>query len=126
MGYATGLIAALLVSIFGRSAGLDRERAFYSTILVVVAHYYVLFAAVGDSMQALAIESIGLCLFAGVAVAGFRKHMWIVAAGLVGHGVFDVIHAQLIDNPGVPVWWPPFCMTFDVGAGLWVAWLTRR
>ena len=31
-----------------------------------------------------------------------------------GHGVFDFVHHFLIENPGMPRWWPGFCATFDV------------
>jgi len=37
MGYAVGLVLALLVSGLARLAGFDRDRAFYPTILVVIA-----------------------------------------------------------------------------------------
>jgi hypothetical protein len=45
---------------------------------------------------------------------------------LVGHGVFDVFHERLIENDGVPAYWPMFCMSYDVTAGLYLAWLLRR
>jgi hypothetical protein len=44
---------------------------------------------------------------------------------LVTHGVFDLTHATLVDNPGVPAWWPPFCLAYDVMAGAYLAWLLR-
>jgi len=121
MGYAIGVLAAGGVAVFGRTAGFDRERAFYSTVLVVVAQYYVLFAAMGGSTQTLVQESIGLAAFAALAAVGFRQSVWIVAAGLAGHGLFDSFHAAVITNPGIPVWWPPFCIGFDVAAGVLLA-----
>jgi hypothetical protein len=42
--YAIGIVLALAVSVFARSVGLDRDRACYPTVLVVVAPYCVLFA----------------------------------------------------------------------------------
>src|SRR5689334_18548816 len=47
MEYAIGIVLALIVSCFARVTGLDRDRAFYSTLAIVVASYYVLFAAMG-------------------------------------------------------------------------------
>ena len=47
MGYAIGIVLALCVSVFARVVGLDRDRAFYPTVLVVIASYYVLFAVMG-------------------------------------------------------------------------------
>jgi hypothetical protein len=40
--------------------------------------------------------------------------------------VFDVFHHLLIDNPGVPRWWPGFCMSFDVVAGGYLALLLLK
>jgi len=42
------------------------------------------------------------------------------------HGLFDVFHNQLIANPGVPVWWPQFCFTYDVVAAGYLAYLLLR
>jgi len=41
----------------------------------------------------------------------------------VAHGVFDALHDQLITNPGVPLWWTQFCLTYDVVAAGYLAWL---
>ena len=62
------------------------------------------------------------------AVAGFKGSYWLVVAALVGHGVFDFVRHFFIDNPGVPQWWPGFCLASDVVFGAWVAVLiiTRR
>ena len=102
-----GLALAIAVTLFARLSGFDRDRAFYPTVTIVVAHYYVLFAVMGG--QALAPELAGMALFAAAAVIGFKTSPWLVAAALAGHGLFDFVHGHLIANPGVPVWWPPFC-----------------
>lgn len=44
MEYAIGIALALIVSCFARVTGLDRDRAFYPTVAIVIALYYVLFA----------------------------------------------------------------------------------
>jgi len=118
MGVLAGAIVALLVALLGRVAGFDRDRAFYSTLLIVVASYYVLFAAIGGSAHALVVEGAVMGVFTAAALAAFRWRPWIAAAGLVGHGVFDlVVHGHLVANPGMPAWWPPFCAAFDLVAG---------
>jgi hypothetical protein len=105
---------------------LDRDRAFYPTVLIVVASYYVLFAVMGGTTHALIIELSVMTAFLIVAVAGFKRYLWMVAAALVGHGVFDIFHAGLVTNAGVPEYWPAFCMSYDVGAGGCLAWLLMR
>ncbi|MEO5897029.1 MAG: hypothetical protein ABIS06_15150 [Vicinamibacterales bacterium] len=37
LGYAGGFLLALLVCTFARRVGFDRDRAFYPTVLVVIA-----------------------------------------------------------------------------------------
>jgi hypothetical protein len=59
------------------------------------------------------------------AVVGFRGNLWIVAAGLAAHGVMDAFHPALVDNPGVPVWWPSFCSAYDVAAAGYLGWRMR-
>jgi hypothetical protein len=117
MGYVVGAVLALVVAGFARLVGLDRDRAFYPTVLIVVASYYVLFAVIGGSPRALVLELIAMGAFVALAVAGFKQGAWLVAAGLAGHGVFDVFHAGIITNSGVPDVWPAFCATYDVVAG---------
>ena len=126
MEYIIGVVVAALVCAFAVVAGFDRDRVFYPTVLVVVGTYYILFAAMASSTPALTRESLVAGLFVIAAVAGFKKNLWLVAAGLVAHGVFDFFHHLLIQNPGVPVWWPGFCGSFDVLAGGCLAVLLAR
>ena len=116
-----GVALALAVSLFARVVGLDRDRAFYPTVLAVIAMLYALFAVMGGSQAALMRELVGTAVFLAAVVIGFRHSLWIVAAGLAGHGVFDFFHARLIDNPGVPAFWPGFCAAYDITAGAWLA-----
>lgn len=127
MPYIVGTVLSLGVALLGRSVGFDRDRAFYATVLIVVASYYVLFAAMSESVQTVLLESIAMTGFVIAAVVGFKSSAWIVVGALAGHGVFDAIHGALIENSGVPVWWPAFCLAFDVGAAASLAWvITRR
>ena len=126
MGLTVGVVLAVLVGAFARAVGLDRERSFYSTVLIVVASYYLLFAVMGGSARALLIESVALIAFVLLAVAGFKRNPWLVVAGLAGHGVFDLLHARIVSNPGVPDWWPAFCLAYDVTAAAFLTWVLRR
>jgi hypothetical protein len=127
MPFMIGVTVALALGVFAKATGLARDRAFYPVTLIVVAHYYVLFAVMGGTAMTLAAELMVMAVFVIVAVVGFRVTLWIVAAGLAGHGALDAIHGALITNPGVPAWWPAFCLAFDVAAAVVVAWpLTGR
>jgi len=124
--YLIGTLVAVAVVVFAKLSGFDRERVFYPAVLIVTATYYILFAAIGNSVQALSIESGVAGVFAALAVLGFKKSFWLIPAGFAGHGAFDLVHSSIVQNPGTPIWWPGFCMSFDVIAGILVAVLLVR
>jgi hypothetical protein len=114
MEYLIGLFLALAVAGLAIGVGFDGDRAFYPTVAIVVASYYVLFAAMAASGRTLGIEIAVACGFLLLATIGYKTSLWLVAIAIVGHGVFDSVHHLFIENPGVPHWWPGFCGVFDV------------
>jgi len=127
MIYLVGVLLALAILIFATVVGWDRDRSFYPTVLVVIASYYALFAVMSGSTRTLLAELVVILGFVVLSVLGSKLNAWIIVVGMVAHGVFDLVHRGLIHNDGVPLWWPMFCMTFDVTAGGYLAWrLLRR
>lgn len=123
MEYLVAVILGLIVAGFAARSGFDRDRAFYPTVLIVVASYYPLFAVMGAAAYStLEIEIAAGLVFSAVALLGFKKSMWLAAGGIAGHGLFDFfIHHAIAVNPGMPVWWPGFCGTIDIVLGGWLA-----
>lgn len=126
MSIVIGIVLAIAVGLFATLVGFDRERAFYSAVLLVVASYYALFAVLGGSTHAVMVECGAMTVFIALAAIGFRTTMWLVVAGLLGHGLFDLVHDLLIANPGVPRSWPSFCSAYDVVAAAYLAVLLVR
>ena len=124
--YVVGIVLSIGVASFARWVGFDRDRAFYPTVLIVVASYYVLFAAMIGSVETVLIESIVMAVFVIAAVAGFKGTPWIVVGGLAAHGVQDAVHGHIVANAGVPAWWPAWCLAYDVGAAVALSWLLTR
>ena len=122
MALVVGTVLALAIGGFGTGSGMDRDRAFYPVVTIVIAFYYVLFAAMDGSTHVLGMESLVATLFIAAAVAGFRRSLWIAVVALAAHGGFDLAHGAIITNPGVPSWWPEFCLTYDVTAAAYLAW----
>jgi len=120
---AIGASLAFAVGLLATAFRLDRDRAFYPTVTIVIASYYALFAVMGASSDALVLESLAGAVFLAAAVLGFRSSLWVVVLALAGHGIFDLTHARVISNPGVPSWWPQFCLSYDVVAAGYLAWL---
>jgi hypothetical protein len=122
MEYVIGLLLAAGVAVLAGVVGFDRDRAFYPTVVIIVASYYILFAAMGGSGRILAAEIAVACIFTVVAILGYKlQAVWLMAAALIGHGLFDSVHHLFISNPGMPRWWPGFCMSFDVALGALLA-----
>ena len=92
--YVVGIVLSLGVALFARLVGLDRDRAFYPTVLIVIASYYVLFAAMSESVHTVFLETMVMTGFSIAAVVGFKSSAWVVVGGLAGHGVFDAFHGH--------------------------------
>ena len=121
MEYVIGLTLSAAVVWFATVVGLGRDRSFYPTVLIIIGSYYVLFAAMGASRHTLLAETVVAGIFLLLAVLGFKRSLWVIVVGSIGHGLFDFVHHFFIDNPGVPRWWPGFCLAFDVAFGVLLA-----
>ncbi len=116
-----GIVLAIGVCVIAHVAKMDRERVFYPFLLMVIASYYLLFAAIGNSIHAALAEMVPMALFSLLAIWGFKRNLWIVVGALIAHGVFDFSHALFINNDGVPIWWPGFCAAFDIVCAAYLA-----
>jgi hypothetical protein len=123
MEYLVGITLALFFCAAAAGLGMDRERAFYPAVLIAVASYYLAFAVVDGRNEAMLSELAIAAIFIAGAVAGFKYNPWIAVVALAGHGVMDGLHHHVVHNAGVPQVWPGFCMTFDVTAAAFVAWV---
>lgn len=72
-------------------------------------------------MEALTAEASITAAFLVAVALGFRRDPRIIVVALFAHGAFDSVHAHLVDNPGVPPWWPQFCLAYDATAAACLA-----
>ncbi len=114
MALLVGVLLGVAVGLLGTVSGMDRDRAFYPVATIVIASYYALFAVMGGTSRALAVEMLIGLVFLVAAVWGFKSSLWIVVAAMAGHGLMDAVHGSLVANDGVPVWWPLFCGSIDI------------
>jgi len=120
MPIVVGVLLAIAIAVLAKFTRFDEERSFYSTVLVIIASYYVLFAVLGGSRHALVWELVIAVAFSTVAILGALFLPTLVGIGIIAHGLFDLVHDSIIENVGVPIWWPTFCGSIDVLLGLWV------
>lgn len=95
-------------------------------MLCVIASYYLLFAAMTGNVETVVAEAALSLVFVALAVLGFQRTPVLVVVGLAAHGAFDLVHGHLVDNVGVPSWWPLFCGGYDLGAAVVFAVQLRR
>ncbi len=126
MPFFIGITLAVAVGAFARWFGLDRDRAFYPTVMIVIACLYSLFAIMADSPVVLFVELAVGAGFIALAMVGFKRSLWLVVAALAAHGLFDLFHPHAFHNPGVPVWYPDFCFAYDVAAAVFLGWRLRQ
>ena len=126
MPVVVGALLAVGIAALAKFTRFDEDRSFYSTVLVIIASYYVLFAVLSGSGGALVWELVIAVSFSTVAIIGALFFPMLVGTGIVAHGLFDIVHDVLIENSGVPAWWPSFCASIDVLLGIWVIILTRN
>lgn len=118
-----GVILAMVLALAGRITRFDIDRGYYTTLLIAIASYYVLFAVM--AAESLLPEIFATSAFSLVAIVGAYRCASLIGVGILLHGVFDFFHPTLIVNSGVPEWWPPFCGAVDIVLGLWVIYLAR-
>ena len=121
MAFTIGIVLAFVVGLSLTFLGMDRDRSLYPAIMMVIAALYVLFAVIGDSTEALIVEVAAGAVFVGMAVAGYKRSLWLVVFALAAHGVFDLFHSAFVINPGVPQFWPTFCSAYDIAAAIYLS-----
>ena len=126
MPVVVGALLAVGIAALAKFTRFDQDRSFYSTVLIIIASYYVLFAILDGSGHPLIGELAIAVAFSTVAIIGALFFPTLVGTGIVAHGLFDLVHDVFIENPGVPTWWPSFCASIDVLLGIWVIILTLK
>jgi hypothetical protein len=127
-----GLIIALLYGVVGFLGAIGSilifrrmftgrwEQIFWASFLVVIAGFYLSFAAYFEvSTDAWHTELVGVALFLICAVAGLFSRP-ILATGYVLHGLWDLVHGLAGTSLGsqsltqIPLGYDIFCGTYDV------------
>ena len=126
IAFITGVGLAVVLAIFGKLTGYEKDRSFFPTLLIVIASYYMLFAILDGSVSTILIEIAVAAFFIVLAIWGSYQFPLIVGAAIALHGIFDFMYGHFYLNNGVPVWWPAFCAGIDIPFGLWVMYLSYK
>ena len=118
---AGATIVLLALTRLAGPAGVAVERAFIALFLAGMPVVYVVSSMAHRSGGAwLALELLGLLLYGGLAVGGWRRAPWLLAAGIAAHGLaWDAWH--LVGPSYIPPWYALGCLLVDVGVAAYVA-----
>jgi hypothetical protein len=72
----------------------------------------------GGGGGALALELAGWLLYGAIALAAAVRPAWVLAAGITGHGLWDLLHYGRADF--IPDWYTLACFAVDVGVAIYV------
>ena len=129
--FVGGLVVALLYVIVGLVGAVGSilifrrifqgrwEQIFWASFLVVIAAFYLSFAAYfGVSSHAWQTEVIGVAIFLGCAIGGLFSRP-AIAFGYVLHGLWDLSHSLSgsslagLSLTDIPLGYGIFCLTYD-------------
>lgn len=117
----SGIITAIAVIFISRifskyfTAGL-----FASTILVAIAFIYVGFSLKGNQAGSIILECTVAMGFYFLAIIGYTRNNFLIAFGIILHGVWDISHhGSVFVKTDIPGYWPSFCLIVDIIDGIY-------
>ena len=101
------------------------DRLVLATFLAAMPVIYAWCAILRGDRGDLALESIGILIYGGAAVAGYLRRPWLIGAGIIAHGLsWDLWHHGR--SSYVPDWYSAACLVVDLGIGAFaLAYLQR-
>ena len=117
------VIAVLIIYLLNKWHPNNRPRI-YAVLLATFPVYYWLFALYKLDYKAFLLELGAGLVFILIAYfyLKFRyiKFLYILSAGYLIHGLYDIFHYLLFVSPGIPSWWPEFCGAVDLILGVYL------
>jgi hypothetical protein len=96
-------------------------------ILVAIAFIYVGFALKDNTVPYIILEIVVAILFYFIALIGYLRNSSLVAFGIIGHGVWDILHHNAwVVNTAIPTYWPSFCLTIDLLYGIYLLYIFKK
>lgn len=111
-----GAVLGALAVAAARLLAPMTQRLVYAVLLWLAAGVYLALALGLGSLSAILLELLGLGLFGGAAVIGFRSRLWVLAAGWLLHPLWDLgLHDT---SAHAPLWYAYLCVGFDLAVGV--------
>lgn len=117
-----GVLGAIGLVVIARSFAPRRELVVYGVGLGITAVAYVLLGLQrGAPASHLGLELVGTGLYGTAAVLGTRRWPALLALGWTAHVAWDLFFHYASGPAFAPVWYPWFCVGFDLPVGGYIA-----
>ena len=94
-----------------------------ATALCAIAFIYVGFSLQGNPVNLIVMEILIAVVFYFIAIIGYIKNSYIIAFGILLHGVWDILHQDaLVIKTAIPSYYPLFCSITDVILAVFFYW----
>ncbi|MDR0342177.1 MAG: hypothetical protein LBI49_03535 [Nocardiopsaceae bacterium] len=116
-GFITGGATLIVPALLSRSDALG----FLAILLGAIGAVYLGFVLADGRAREFRIESAGILLFGVLATIGLTLAApAVLAAGYLGHGLWDSLHGRRGIHTRIPWWYAPWCIGFDVVVGVYL------
>ena len=117
----SGIATALVIIFF--TALLSKQfstKLIATTTLCSIAFIYVGFSLKDNPVSSIILEVLVALVFYCIAVIGYAKQNFLIAFGIILHGIWDILHHDaLIVKTDIPGYWPLYCLIVDVLLGIY-------
>jgi hypothetical protein len=101
------------------------DRVVLATFLAAMPLIYTWCALLRGNTSDLALEAVGIAIYAGAAIVGYLRAPWLIGAGIIAHGLaWDAWHHGR--SGYVPDWYSAACLVVDIGIGVFALVYLRR
>jgi hypothetical protein len=116
-----GIVTAVAIIILTRiMSKFFTAKLMATTILVAIAFIYVGFSLKDNPVSLIFLEVTVALFFYFMAIVGYVRSGFVIAWGIILHGVWDIFHHNgILIGTHIPGYWPPFCLVIDIIDGLY-------
>ena len=116
-----GVVSGALTAWIGWSSWIPDTVAFHSVALAVIGAIYMGFAFSDGRLSIMILELSFATAIVVLALLGLWQANFLLALGLILHGLWDIAHRPHGITTKLPAWYPPFCAAYDfVFAGVFL------
>lgn len=116
-GIITGGVTLVVPALLSRTDALG----FLAILLGAIGAVYLGFVLADGRAREFRIEAAGILLFGVLATTGLALAApTVLAAGYLGHALWDSVHGRRGIHTRIPWWYAPWCIGFDLVLGIFL------